>query len=102
MIHEKDLYSRYDKPAFGGESYDATLDLPRLTGQLKRTLEVMRDGRWRTLQEIAVAVGCTTQSASARLRDLRKSRYGSFTVERRRVGAAVFFYRLCEETPPAK
>jgi hypothetical protein len=99
MIHEKELYvSRYDKPAFGGETFDATLDLPRLTGQLERTLEVMKDGRWHTLQEIADAVGCTTQSASARLRDLRKPRYGSRTIERRRIEPAVFFYRLAAET----
>jgi hypothetical protein len=95
MIHEKDLYeSRYDKPAFGGESFDARLDGPRLKGQLERTLEVMKDGRWHTLPEIADAVGCTTQSASARLRDLRKPRYGSHRIDRNRIGIAVFVYRL--------
>jgi hypothetical protein len=94
MIHEKDLYSRYEKPEFGGESFDARLDGPRLKGQLERTLEVMKDGRWHTLQEVADAVGCTTQSASARIRDLRKPRYGAHHIRRSRIGPAVFAYRL--------
>lgn len=79
---------------FDGKTYEPS-DGPRLGGQLAQAAPQMRDGQWRTLYEIAHATGCTTQSVSARLRDLRKPRYGSHPVERRRVSAGVFQYRAC-------
>ena len=96
MIYAKDLFeSRYDKPAFDGETFDATLDGPRLQGQLERVKGLMLDGQWRSLEQIALSCGCTTQGASARLRDLRKARYGSYSVLRERSSSAgVFYYRL--------
>lgn len=68
---------------FDGKTY-APSDGPRLGRQLAQVASLMRDGQWRT-----------TQSVSARLRDLRKPRYGSHPVERRRVSAGVFQYRVC-------
>lgn len=68
---------------FDGKTY-APSDGPRLGRQLAQAASLMRDGQWRT-----------TQSVSARLRDLRKPRYGSHPVERRRVSAGVFQYRVC-------
>lgn len=47
---------------------------------------LMSDGEWRTLHEIAQITGGTTQSVSARLRDLRKVKFGGYLVERKRVG----------------
>ena len=41
---------------FDGSTYSPALDGPRLTSQLARVKELMSDGRWRTLQEIADAV----------------------------------------------
>lgn len=76
---------------FDGKTYEPS-DGPRLGAQVA---SLMRDGQWRTLYEIAHATGCPTQSVSARLRDLRKPRYGSHHVERRRVSAGVFQYRVC-------
>lgn len=53
---------------------------------MKRVLSLMSDGKWRTLSEIHEAVGGTEASVSARLRDLRKPKFGGYTVLRRRVG----------------
>lgn len=79
---------------FDGQAYEPS-DGPRFGVQLARVASLMRDRQWRTLYEIAHATGCPPQSVSARLRDLRKPRYGSRTVERRRVSAGVFQYRVC-------
>lgn len=72
----------------GGATFDATLDAARLGAQMARVRDLMADGRWRTLREIAQATGAPEASVSARLRDLRKERHGSHVVEaRRRKGA---------------
>lgn len=78
--------NRYDPPAFGGETFDEDLDLARITHLLHRVKYLMLDGQWRTFAEIKKAVGGSESSISARLRDLRKSRYGGWTVNRRRRG----------------
>ena len=91
-------------PRFDGATIVAEWDSERLTGQLRAVWQLMGDGQWRTLDGIAHAVrrvpGCeraTEASISARLRDLRKPRFGAHTVERRRRGdpvAGCFEYRL--------
>jgi hypothetical protein len=73
---------------FDGETFDPALDGARLTGQLARVYELMSDGAWRTLRDIARDAGGTEAAVSARLRDLRKARFGGHTVERRRVPGA--------------
>jgi hypothetical protein len=80
---------RFDGPEITEE------DTPRLSSQLEAVRAVFSDGKWHQLTELAGAAKCSTQSASARLRDMRKSRFGGFTVERRRIsGTAVFEYRI--------
>lgn len=69
-------------------------DEKRLTGQLERVFTLMSDGTWRTLAEIARAVGGSEAGVSARLRDLRKPRWGRHTVERARRGPGLWEYRL--------
>ena len=77
---------------FDGETFDPRLDGVRLTGQWRVVFLVMRDGAWRTLdeiQEIIVLNGgeyYPLQSISARLRDFRKPKFGRHTVPRRRRG----------------
>jgi hypothetical protein len=46
----------------------------------------MLDGRWRTLRQISDATGSPEASVSARLRDMRKPRFGASTVDRERMG----------------
>lgn len=75
--------------AFGGRTFDATLDAKRLGAQLTRVLEAMSDGKWRTLSEIQSCILATKNkrdpeaSLSARLRDIRKL-YGEAAMESRR------------------
>ena len=69
-------------------------DQPRLTGQLNRVYELMSDGEWRTLTQIAQAVGGSEAGVSARLRDLRKPHCGSHDVLRNRIHGGLWAYRL--------
>ena len=72
---------------FDGPVYVPSLDRERLTGQLRRIFDCMKDGRWRTLNEIEQVTGDGQASISAQLRHLRKARFGSHEVEKRRRGA---------------
>ena len=86
-------------PEFDGDAYVPELDKPRLITQLQKVYTILSDGRWRTLFELEEAMGytCSQTSASAFIRDLRKQKWGGFTVERRRRGPpkqGVFEYRL--------
>ena len=92
-----DLFSRVPPQpdrAFSGETYEPELDYERLNGQLSRVYRLMRDGQWRTLEQIAVAARGSPAAISARLRDFRKDKYGAHDVERRRVAGGLFEYRL--------
>lgn len=72
-------------PAFDGSTFDVQQDFKRLSGQLARVYNCMRDGEWRTLNEIKSYMLIDSEAGiSARLRDLRKSKWGSHTVNRRR------------------
>jgi hypothetical protein len=87
---------------FSGATYEAVHDRDRLAAQLERVRRLMQDGEWRTLFEIEAATGDPVQSISARLRDLRKERFGSHTVNRRRRGPeryGLFEYRLVINRP---
>ena len=76
-----DLLGYSPVPHFDGPDIEPTDEI-RLTGQLQRVAEIMGDGKRRTLREIADAARCSEASASARLRDLRKPRFGALRVER--------------------
>lgn len=76
------------KPDHDGKTYRREFDLDRLNEQTRRVYDVMADGRWRTLAEVSAATGDPEASVSARLRDLRKKRFGNFRVDRRRRGEA--------------
>ena len=87
---------------FDGKTYDPALDDKRLKKQLGRVFDVMKDGKWRTLSQVAEGARGTEASVSARLRDLRKPRFGGYTVERERaleMGAGIWVYKLIARTP---
>ena len=84
---------------FDGKTYDRNYDFERLTGQNRRVFDCMKDGVWKTLFEIEEVLGQGHSQAgiSARLRDLRKEKFGGHTVARRRRGNrsnGLFEYRL--------
>lgn len=88
---------------FDGDTYEPEHDQERLGTQLERVRGYMLCGRWATLSEISAVCGGSVASVSARLRDLRKERFGSWTVIRRPRGErklGVFEYRVWREVAP--
>ena len=84
---------------FDGATFEPSRDAERLTSQLEHVLNLMRDGRWRSLRQIAQSVQGSEASVSARLRDLRKPRFGGFTVERKYEGNGLYVYRVLAPRP---
>jgi hypothetical protein len=80
-------------PHFDGATYDAEKDHARLTSQLQRVSLIISDGRWHSLFQLSKLTGDPEGSVSARLRDLRKDKFGSQIIERKRKGNT-FLYRL--------
>jgi hypothetical protein len=80
--------------AFDGATYAPALDHARLGGQLLAVFDFMQDGAWRTLAEVSAVVGGSEAAVSARLRDLRKEKYGAHEVDRQRIEAGLWKYRL--------
>lgn len=81
-------------PDFDGKTYNRGRDHARLGSQLQRVYECMCDGQWRTLEQIAAIVGAPEASVSARLRDLRKPKFGSHEVIDNNVRSGLWEYRL--------
>lgn len=80
--------------AFDGATYEPKRDHARLKGQLLRVYQLMSDGEWRTLRNLANHVHGSEAAVSARLRDLRKDKYGAREIERRHLGSGLFEYRM--------
>ena len=88
---------------FDGPEYVPKYDQKRLTGQIKRVYDLMKDGRWRTLTEIATETKDPEASVSAQLRHLRKPRFGSHIVDKRSRGdrsLGLYEYQLISNTLP--
>lgn len=84
----------FTRTYFDGETYRPEADRDRLGKQLVSVQTLMRDRHWRTLAEIAALVHAPEASVSARLRDLRKPRFGAWNVERRRRTEGTWEYRV--------
>lgn len=79
---------------FDGDTYDHDRDHSRLARQLGKVRHLMADGCWRTLADIARATSEPETSVSARLRDLRKPKFGGHEVQRRYLGVGIWAYRV--------
>ena len=79
---------------FDGNTYVHERDSLRLGDQMAAVFDLMKDGLWRSLAQISEAVNAPESSVSARLRDLRKPRFGGHSVERRYVCKGCFIYQL--------
>jgi hypothetical protein len=79
---------------FDGPTYAPDRDGARLRRQLTTVWEFMCDQHWATLPEIAEATGYPEASISARLRDLRKVRFGGHTVHRHCLGKGLWEYKV--------
>ena len=69
----------------------------QMAEQLMKVYMVMKDGRWRTLAEIAFYAKTPEASASARLRDLRKK--GFIVSKRKAPDGKLFQYQLSGSIP---
>lgn len=77
-----------------GETFDPRKDRVRLNRQAAAVYSFMIDGKWRTLHEISLVIDAPEASVSARLRDLRKDKFGGYVVERRRRSVGTHEYRV--------
>ncbi len=82
------------EPHFNGADYIPDRDWDRLTTQLGRIFNCMKDGEWRTLSSIHDVTGDPEASISAQLRHLRKDHFGSHTVNRKHMGSGLYKYQL--------
>lgn len=80
--------------SFSGATYNHERDYKRLSGGLKRVHRFMSDNQWHTLREISDACGVSEATASARIRDLRKSQYGGYEVISEYVKRGHWRYKL--------
>ena len=84
---------------FSGDTYDEDRDGERLSRQARVVFDLMQDGKWRTLADIAARTKEPEASISARLRDLRKERNGSYRVEREYLAGGIWQYRVLPPLP---
>lgn len=84
---------------FDGWTYDPDRDHDRLNQLLGRVEAQVADGRWYTLHELALLAGGSEASVSARLRDLRKPKFGGHTIERRYIADGLWEYRFTRAAP---
>jgi len=96
-VKKEKFYLNIKNADFNGPDYKPEYDLHRLTGQILRIFNCMKDGKWRTFDEIKAITGDPQASISAQLRHLRKKRFGEHTVEKRSRGnrlIGLFEYKL--------
>lgn len=90
------------KEMFNGSDYLPARDDVRLSGQIERVWDCMKDGKPRTLDQIATITGDPQASISAQLRHLRKDRFGGHTVNKSYVGNGLYFYTLIRADEPGQ
>jgi len=82
-----------------GRTYDPDRDFGRLSHQMRHVWRLLADGNWHTPQEVCNLIGCSDAAATARIRDLRKPRYGGHVVKSRpRAGGGTWEYKIGERT----
>lgn len=83
-----------------GPAFQPQLDEARLERQHERIRDWMLSmTTWRTLAEIAAALGYPEASVSAQLRHLRKPQFGRYVVTKRRRADARWEYRVEKPQP---
>jgi hypothetical protein len=96
VMDEPNLFSHLTSEPirFDGPAYEPERDDKRLTGQVLRIFNCMKDAKWRTLKEIEQITGDPQASISAQLRHLRKKRFGEHEVNRNHLGNGLYEYQL--------
>lgn len=100
LFHEMPIMERVrqetgaTKVRFDGADYKPKRDDVRLSGQILRIFNAMKDGGWRSLGRISQLTMDPEASVSAQLRHLRKAKFGGHTVNRRHLGDGLYEYQL--------
>ncbi len=84
---------------FDGVTIDPELDDGRLTTKVGKTYQAMRGGGGWKLSELAERIESTEAGASARIRDLRKPRWGGHVIEATRLPSNLWLYRMTSDYP---
>jgi len=79
---------------FDGKTFNEARDGERLGKQLETVKKTMLDGQWHTLQELSEIARASVAAVSARVRDLRKAKFGGYNVERLYVRKGLWMYRI--------
>jgi hypothetical protein len=93
-MNQVDMFSKPYEPHFNGPDYVPERDWVRLSTQIGRVFNSMKDSSWRSLRDISDITGDPEASVSAQLRHLRKKRFGSHTIEKKHLGSGLYHYRL--------
>ena len=94
LVNDEAAAGEVDNPDFDGATYDPARDQARLRRQLGRVFEALADGQWHTLENLKATCGGTEAALSARLRDLRKAKFGHWLIDHRRHDAGFWLYRM--------
>jgi hypothetical protein len=86
---------------FDGATYNHERDSSRLGDQMLAVYCLMKDGQPRTLAQIAAITSAPEASVSARLRDLRKPRFGGYQIDREYISRGLFRYRMAVQQEEA-
>jgi len=84
----------------GHQDQEAAAKDVRLASQLVRVYKLMSNGTGWTLEDLSLAVNAPTSSVSARIRDLRKPRFGAHIIDRIHEGHGLYTYWMMGETNP--
>ena len=79
---------------FDGADYIHERDGKRLAKNHLKLKELMRDKVYRTLREISYITNIPEASVSAGLRDFRKERFGSHTLNKKYLENGLYSYQL--------
>src|SRR3954464_10522588 len=84
-----------------GNTFNHDFDYDRLNKQARAVYNVLSDNEWHTLAELEEATEHPQASISARIRDLRKQKFGKHIVLRRRAafGGGTWEYQLEPRVP---
>ena len=82
-----------------GATFIQAFDRDRLNKQCQAVYDCVIDHNWHTLRGLSTKTGYPEASVSARLRDLRKVKFGGFEVIRKRTVGGLHFYKLLPPLP---
>jgi len=82
------------RPSFDGPTFNEARDTERLSAQWRSVYDALADGDWHTLADLSHKAGAPEASVSARIRDLRKPKFGGHVIVRRYVRRGLHEYRL--------